>query len=111
MSNKNFMQKCLSGEIIAPELDEAFDDAIDEWHESDGKTPIYEFLGMPKEYYDLVVEKPEFLSFLVFMKQNHLELDETQNIFNSTTYELAARGVNSQSGKAILKWLRIKGMI
>ena len=45
----NFIEKCLNGEALLDDID----DFVDEWHESKGNIPLYEFLGMKKSEYSL----------------------------------------------------------
>jgi hypothetical protein len=44
--------------IPADNLHNAFDDAIDEWHRTDGSVPIHEWLGLSKEEYSRFVTQP-----------------------------------------------------
>lgn len=109
MSKNNFMKRCLTGEILSQELEEALDDEIDNWHESTTGQSLHDFLGMTREQLDLVVEKPYSLQFVVFSKEQGLSLDEAASFLDSD--QLAARGCSPQEGKEILDWLRKKGHI
>jgi hypothetical protein len=60
---RTFVDLALAGLIADPE--EALDDYIAEWHESDTRLPLHEWLGLTQEQYALFVEKPECLRTLL----------------------------------------------
>ncbi len=47
----------MSNRGISPDDDSAVDDAIDAWHEGDGKVPLHEYLGWTREEYRAWVEQ------------------------------------------------------
>lgn len=109
MSKKNFIQKCLDGEILSIDIQDEFDDAVDSWHEHKKTQELHEFLGLSLEEYELIIEKPESLKIVIFLHENRLSLNQSAPFL--TGDKLAARGCDSQTGLEILKWLKKKGKI
>jgi hypothetical protein len=60
---RTFVDLALAGLIADPE--EAVNDYIAEWHESDTRLPLHEWLGLTQEQHALFVEKPECLRTLL----------------------------------------------
>jgi hypothetical protein len=63
-----FVEKCLSGEAVADEID----DYIDQWHEECGTGELYEFLGFTQEEYALWVDRPEALGQILDARKHHV---------------------------------------
>lgn len=67
-----FVEKCLSGEAFANEID----DYIDQWHEGSGTGDLHEFLGFTEEEYAIWVERSEALNHILFARKHGLPFDE-----------------------------------
>lgn len=65
-NSKPFIELCLDGEKSIDEID----DFVDEWHDSDNKQSLSEFLGMTNDEYALWIEKPEILSDLIHARKH-----------------------------------------
>jgi hypothetical protein len=63
-----FVEKCLSGDAFADDID----DYIDQWHEGAGQGELHEFLGFTEEEYALWVERPEALGRILDARKQHL---------------------------------------
>ncbi len=73
----NFIQLCLSGEVLEEDIDEF----IDNWHE--GKAgqyqSLHEFLGMSWEEYSIWVIKPSSLPLILSAHRKNLHLNVALN--------------------------------
>lgn len=67
-SEATFVEKCLSGEACADQID----DYIDRWHEGTGSGELHKFLGFTEAEYALWVERPEALSQILDARKHRL---------------------------------------
>ena len=96
----NFIDMCLSGEILADEID----DFVDRWHdEQTEETELHEYLGMPWEEYSLWATKPSLLSSILAARNKHIELESE---LEHERLALAARAETAEEAKALEKWLK-----
>jgi len=98
----NFIEKCLSGDALVNEID----DYIETWHKDESITQeLHEYLGMSFFEYQLWVEKPESLKFILFARKKNANV---QDYMTSNEYSIAAR---SKDYISVLEWLRDTGRI
>lgn len=100
----NFIEKCLSGEALLDDVD----DYVDAWHESESKTPLYEYLGMKRSEYTLWVSDPDVLAFIVTAHRQSCDVAEVLEEFN--TLPLAARADGPHKAKELMQWLKAEGL-
>lgn len=93
----NFIEDCLNGNALMSEID----DYIDNWHESDSKLSISDFLGMTKKEYALFLEDESYLATIITAHKNN------DNIVTIMKEHLAMAARSDDSNKAIKlqKWL------
>lgn len=110
MSRKrNFIQNCLNGEYLSDDLFDEFANAVEEWHGADTDKKVFEYLGMTKDQYELIVEKPVAIHYVIYANEHRMDVTQAVNHLRGS--QLAARGCDSKSGMIILKWLKKKGKI
>lgn len=98
----NFIEKCLNGDALVNEIDSY----IEIWHKDESiKQELHEFLGMNFFEYQLWVEKPESLKYILNAKKKGLNVKE---YMEKNINSIAAR---AQDYKAVLNWLRATGRI
>ncbi len=100
---KNFVQSCLEGRFLADEID----DAIDEWHESDSSLKLHEFLGMNEMEYGYWVERPDFLRYILFARQNGIPFDDI--VHQHSGQQIAARAASPEEARSLFDWLKQSG--
>lgn len=107
--SQTFIDLCLLGERFIDEID----DFIDEWHNSDNKQSLSEFLGMTNEEYALWVEKPEILSYIIHARKHRVSLsDELKDIVSKSNLRIAARTPEgSKDAENLIKWLQSTGRL
>jgi len=102
-SQQTFMSLCLRGEVVQDEID----DFVDAWHEDEKDIrPIYEFLGMTHQEYDLWVEQPGALRLILAARE-----EGSDDLFGAIErfadmQPVAARAADPEAAKVVLKWLR-----
>ena len=103
----NFIAKCQMGEVLLDEID----DFVDEWHESDSESPIYEFLGMTRYEYFLWLKSPDVLPYIVKARRDGLDLKENlpELIEEINTLPLAARSDDTHRVAELLEWVKRRG--
>ena len=100
----NFIEKCLNGEALLDDID----DFIDEWHESEGKLPLYKFLGMKKSEYSLWVADAGVLPFIVTAHRQKMEVHDFLNDLNALP--MAARSDGPVKARQLMNWLKKEGL-
>jgi hypothetical protein len=107
MSNRSFIELCLTGDIVMDEID----DFVERWHEDASVTqPIHEFLGMTKEEYALWVEQPGSLRLILAAREENAPLYEAIERF-AELEPVAARAADPEAAMVVLQWLRKTGRI
>lgn len=102
MSKNNFISDVISG--IALILD--IDDYIEEWHESDSKLEIYQFLGMTQEEYRIWVEDESRLKDIIRCHMSGLNISTIIENDNSDDLKMIARAKNPQEAKEAFEVIR-----
>src|SRR5690348_6588253 len=104
--SENYVQDVLSGDALWTEIE----DYVEQWHRSEpAETSIADFLGMTQGEYDLFVEQPASLRFILAAH----ELDEpVENLVQRSDQHLvAARGLGQQEAEKVRRWLRQTGRL
>jgi hypothetical protein len=104
--SENYVQDVLSGDALWTEIE----DYIEHWHSSESsETSIADFLGMTRGEYDLYVEQPASLRFILAAH----ELDEpVENLIQRSDEQLvAARGLGQQEAEKVRRWLQHTGRL
>ncbi|OQW90641.1 MAG: hypothetical protein BWK79_19285 [Beggiatoa sp. IS2] len=106
MSKKNnFIDLCLSGDVLLEEIDEW----IDEWHDSPQKQELHDFLGMNWAEYSSWVSMPEILPFIVTAhKENKNFIDLLEEI---QSLPIAARADAKLEVNKLVEWLKAQNML
>lgn len=101
----NFVEKCLSGEALAHEIDVY----INNWHEGEGQgLELHDYLGLTWEEYSLWGTRPSILPSIFSSRRKkspfcqELELEQLS---------LAARAGSVKEAKEMEKWLKKIGKI
>lgn len=95
------------GDVLAEEID----DFIDDWHlKMEGKkfphiVPLYEFLGMSKDEYDIWIQDAESLPNILNARREGKSIDAAAND-RVGELMLAARASDKTSIIALKEWLR-----
>lgn len=97
MSDRKFINLCLSGDVLINDID----DFIDKWHDSDSNDEIYDYLGMTREEYFLWIERPEYLKIIMETKMSDRKQElrrilETINKLHSEKRPLLTRKIDLQ---------------
>lgn len=100
----NFVTNCLSGAALLDDID----DFVDAWHETNGKVPLYEYLGMSKTEYALWVADPDVLPFVISARREGRDVGELLDEFNALP--LAARADSPETAKQLMHWLKREGL-
>ncbi|PCH66973.1 MAG: hypothetical protein COC06_12000 [Bacteroidales bacterium] len=98
----SFISDCLNGDAFLSEID----DYIDQWHDSDTKLLLHEFLGMTRKEYALFVEDEEFLATIVTAHKEHLDI----KIVIESQIAMAARSDDQAKSEKLQKWLKKEGL-
>lgn len=101
-----FIEKCLSGDAFADEID----DAVEAW--SDGvegqNLELNEFLGMTPYEYSIWMTSPSILPWIVSAHRNKRTLDEE---LACDRFKMAARASSSDEAAKMKKWLEKIGKL
>ncbi|HBX56323.1 hypothetical protein [Pseudomonas sp. UBA2684] len=102
----SFIKLCLSGDVLAEEIDKC----VEDWHEgrAGGDQELHDFLGMNWDEYAIWATNPSILPFILAAHYKGISLDEE---INRERYALAARARSAIEAKQIEKWLRVMGKI
>lgn len=102
----SFIQLCLSGDVLAEEIEEF----VEDWHEgrAGADQELHEFLGMNWDEYAIWATNPSILPFILSAHHKGISLDEE---INQERYALAARARSAIEAKQIEKWLKTMGKI
>ena len=104
----NFVSEVLAGRALASDVD----DWITEWHDAtDGyasEVEIHEFLGMSWPEYQVFVEHPESLRFVIAAHKANEPLEEV--LASRSTSGAAARSEGSEA-ESVLNWLIKRGRV
>lgn len=98
----NFIDQCLQGDAIITDID----DYVESWHKDTSNTQeVFEYLGMNFFEYQLWVEKPESLKFILSARMKNVSV---QSLFTESRNAIAAR---AQDYNSVLNWLKQTGRI
>ena len=108
MSRKrSIVERFLSGE----ECDlTRIDDEIDAWHEADTTVPLHEWLGLMPGEYQLYVEQPASIRFILAARHHNRSLKELLAA-NDATSLITARGASPAEVTELRKWLKATGRL
>lgn len=99
MFKMDFISACIRGKSYTSKIDSY----IEAWHKGKAGTDkkLHEFLGMTEKEYSLWVEKPEFLSAIIYAHTQNIEVAEVWNRGES----IAARASSEKEAEQLHKWL------
>jgi hypothetical protein len=100
----SFIELCLQGRVLLDEID----DFVDAWHETDGKKPLHEFLGMKKSEYALWIRDPDLLAYIVKSRHDNVPL---RVVVNDNYDRIAARADSAPKIQRLKKWLEEQGKL
>jgi hypothetical protein len=101
----NFIDDCIHGRALVDDVD----DYVDRWHETESDAPLHDYLGMSESEYSLWVAEASALPFIVVAHQQHRDVKDVLNEFQST--RLAARSDGrSDNAAELIKWLKKQGL-
>lgn len=104
--NLSFIDACLAGEAILDEID----DYIERWHHDTTSPSVLEYLGMSQQEYQLWVERPESLRFILAAREDGIDAIEffARQV---RAQPIAARKGEDVTAEAIRRWLTETGRI
>lgn len=105
MSKLKFMEACLEGDALLEEID----DYIDEWHESDSKEELHDYLGMTFEEYGIWVENGSMLKTIFYARDIGKSI--TEYIKENDVQKLVARASTPEEATQVREWLKRKGIL
>ncbi|MBA9003038.1 hypothetical protein [Thermomonospora cellulosilytica] len=108
---QTFVAACLAGDALIVDID----DWVDRWHDEAGapggqQITLADYLGLTPEEYELWVERPESLRFVLSSRRNlsgvspHIGRD-------IKLLAAAARAANDEEAASVLAWLQQTGRI
>ncbi|HEY6022005.1 MAG TPA: hypothetical protein VIY48_19710 [Candidatus Paceibacterota bacterium] len=100
----NFVTNCLKGDALLDDID----DYVDEWHETNGKIPLHQYLGMSRTEYALWVADPDVLPFVIAAHREKRDVGELLEEFNALP--LAARAEGPEKANELMHWLKKEGL-
>lgn len=104
--SENYVQDVLSGDALWTEIE----DYVEQWHGSeDADISIANFLGMTQGEYDLYVEKPGSLRFI--LAAHELGEPVERLVQRSDEQVIAARGLDPQEAEKVRRWLQQTGRL
>ena len=95
----DFVSRCLSGDALLDEID----DAIDEWHDGASTQELHEYLGMDTLEYELWLNDPEILPLVVLARREERQVPEILEEF--ATLPIAARANGPNNAVKLMQWL------
>jgi len=101
----NFVSLCAKGELLIDDID----DIVDEWHESDSESELFEYLGMTQQEYRLWVHDPDILPFIITARNQGRSIDDVLNDIHDLP--MAARADSQEKTKSLMKWLKESGFL
>ena len=104
-SQQTFVERCLAGDADLSEIDQY----VDIWHKGLDPRELHDFLGLRWEEYQLWVERPESLPFILASRKYHIPLSDA--LKPSEGFAAAARaGTPAEAGR-VLAWLKQTGRL
>lgn len=101
----NFIELCLSGEVLEDEID----DFVDNWHDDEEiQLELHDYLGMNWEEYSVWATRPSVLPFILTARKNGSTFDVE---LNQERLSLAARADCVEQAQKIESWLKLIGKI
>ncbi len=98
-----FIDLCLEGSALLEQVD----DFIDQWHDGNSQTSLYEYLGLTRDEYAAFVENPDYLSSILMSRRFNISLLICLEYQNNQA--IAARAKNSNEAKKVLAWVQNMG--
>jgi hypothetical protein len=86
----SFIELCLSGDVLADEID----DFIDLWHDNKAgqDQELHEFLGMTWDEYSVWVTRPSVFPYILSARKHHQTLrDELAQVIKTASVEEAKK--------------------
>lgn len=105
--NETFVDLCLKGTVLLEEVD----DFIDRWHENPEGQSLREFLGMSDSEYELWVNDPETLPYVILSRKDHKPLTKIINDNYYSEARMAARSDENSKIKFLKRWLKEQGYL
>ena len=104
MSKQTFVERVLAGRALPEDID----DYIDEWHDGpDTLGDLPHFLGMQRDEYNLWVEHPPSLRYILVAHMANSSVDAVRPLAGVTA--AAARASDDTEAAALLSWLKKTG--
>jgi hypothetical protein len=104
--SENYVQDVLSGDALWTEIE----DYVEQWHNSESAEPsIADFLGMTQREYDLYVEQPASLRFI--LAAHALDEPVESLVQRSDEHLVAARGLSQREAEKVRRWLQHTGRL
>lgn len=101
MADQSFLSLALSGEVLSDEI-ETF---VEDWHQSDSKLEIYEYLGMTFEEYSLWVSDPDAVDIIISAHYDNKPLREAVNDNLRVQERIAARSDEAGKLATLARWI------
>lgn len=102
-----FVDLCLRGNVLLDEVD----DFVDRWHTNPAGLTLREFLGMTDSEYELWLNDPDTLPYVILSRRNHQPLTKVVNDNYYNNARMAARSDESSKIKFLKKWLEDQGFL
>lgn len=103
--SRTFIDRCLAGEALLNDVD-AF---VKQWHEGSAENSLGSFLGMTDEEYEVWVERPESLQFI--LASRHFGCSLTECLRGDGGIAMAARAASAAEADQLVRWLKQTGRI
>ena len=100
----DFITDCLTGDALLEEID----DYVDNWHDSQSKLSLQDFLGMTNCEYGSWVANPNCLPRIVIARRYNSPFTELSQ--ECPAKPIAARSGNREHEKDLIKWLQNTGL-
>lgn len=99
----NFIQSCLEGNSFLDEVD----DFVEEWHKSDSKLQLHEYLGMTQEEYSFWLTNQDMLALIIAARRNGVHY----SMLVMDEYQMAARAESTEKARRLKDWLISQGLL
>jgi hypothetical protein len=104
---ETFVDLCLKGKVLLEEID----DFVDRWHANPAGLGLREFLGLTDSEYELWVNDPEILPYVILSRRDDKPLTKVikDNYYNDA--RIAARSDQNSKIKFLKRWLEDQGFL
>ncbi|MFD6095736.1 hypothetical protein ACFVWN_04525 [Nocardiopsis flavescens] len=100
IQERTFIEAALSGHVGVDDIDLY----IDAWHDGEDGRDLHEYLGMTWEEYQLWVERPESLRYIISSRAHGKPIETELFEQSQWKYALAARARDNEA-QGVLDWL------